>query len=177
VRNTKLANRYSRALLDLSKSQDKLDLVNENINYLIGSIESSKELSLLLKSPIIDKAKKRSILSEIFKNFDKLTLQFIDMVLDNKRESNLLTIAKEFALIYDQSNNIQNVTVVSAVALDNATKDKIKSITSGSTNKKINLIESLDPNLIGGFVLRIGDLQYDASVSTKIRKMKQELIS
>ena len=177
MQNSKLANRYSKALLDLALERNALDIVSKDMKTLVSVCESSRDLQLLLKSPIIKSVKKTDILLQLFDGFHSLSKDFVSLISNNRRESDLYLIAKDFNRLFLEHKNIQQVVITSASNLDLTIKDKVLGITTKATNSEVELIERINPSLIGGFVLRIGDLQLDTSIATKIRRVRQELIS
>jgi len=177
VQNSKLANRYSKALLDLALERNALDAVNKDMKSLVSVCESSRDLQMLLKSPIIKTDKKIAVLLQLFDGFHALSKDFISLISRNRRESDLYLIAKDFNRLFLEYKNIQQVVITSAAALDVSTREKVLGITIKATNSEIELIERINPSLIGGFVLRIGDIQLDTSIATKIRRVRRELIS
>lgn len=177
MQNSKLASRYSKSLLDLSIDKGVVEIIYNDIVNISDVLSNSAELKMLMRSPIIEKSKKSAILSIVFPSLHKLTQQFIGLLLENNRENELYMITKEFRRLYGLFKGAQEVSVISANTLDKALVEKIIKLTSEYTQSKIVLKESVNPQLIGGFLLRIGDLQYDATVLTKIRKLQLNLAS
>ena len=174
---SRIAGRYAKSLLDLAVEQGKLDTI-------LGDVQSFKEatnnrdLFLMLKSPIINTDKKRSVVNAIFGDrLDQLTSAFVNIILTKGREEYLPEICDEFVNQYRGLKNITSATVTSAVALNDATLAKIKSkIMSEMTNGagEVEVITKVDPALIGGFVIEVGDKLYDASVAHKLGKLRKE---
>ena len=177
MQNTKLSNRYSKALLDLALENKCLDSVYSDMKSLVSMIDNNRDLQLLLKSPIVKVDKKVAIFTELFKSFNKLSIDFVVLIAGKRRETELHSIAKEFTRMYAAFNNIQQITITSSSPLNEELRTKLKEIVSNETNSKVEIIEKTNPSLLGGFVLRIGDNQIDTSISTQIRKVKQELLS
>ena len=175
MQNTKLASRYSKALLELALEQNVLDEVYSNMKQLTMMVDENRELQLLLKSPIVKADKKIAIFNELFSAFHKLSKDFVTLITKNRRDSDLNTIAKEFISLYADYKNIQQIVVTTATGLDDTLRAKLKDLTSIATKSEVDIIEKTNPALIGGFVLRIGDNQFDTSIATKIRKVKREL--
>lgn len=175
MQNTKLANRYSKALLDLALQQNILDEVYANMKQLSTIIDDNRDLKLLLKSPIVKAEKKIAIFNELFASFNKLSKDFVVLITNNRREADLNNIAKEFISLYAEYKNIQQIVVTTATGLDDTLRAKLKNLAAKATNSEVDIIEKTNSALIGGFVLRIGDNQLDTSIATKIRKVKREL--
>ncbi len=172
----KLAGRYAKSLIDLAQEQGKLETVLGDIQAFKAANEN-RDMYMMLKSPIINPTKKRSIIQAIFgESFDEMTMAFTNIVLTKGREQYLPEICEEFINQYRGIKNIISATVVSATPLKEETlekiKDKIRSeMAQGST---VEIETRIDASLLGGFVIEIGDSLYDASVATRLNKLRKE---
>lgn len=172
---SQVASRYAKSLLDLAIEQGKTDVVRADMATFKEALKS-RELVLLLKSPIIYPGKKISVLKAVFEDkVDRLTMAFFDLSVKKGRESLLVDIADEFKALYNRHFNIALVKVTSAVALNEATKDQIlsKVKTMVGADKQIQLETKVDPALIGGFIIQYDDKLYDSSVAYQLNKLKQ----
>lgn len=175
MRNIKAASRYATALLDLSIEQKNLDKTYSDIVSLQQTIEGSKELQSLLNSPIVKADKKRSILNALFsKDFTELSTKYLDLLVKNGRESLIPEIANQFILQYNTHHNIVEAEVISAVKLDDAQREKVLSLVKH--DGKVNIVEKIDPSILGGFIVKVGDKQIDASISKKFKDLRKEII-
>ena len=174
---SRIAGRYAKSLLDLAQEQGKLDTILADVQSF-KEATTNRDLLLMLKSQIINTDKKRSVVSAIFGDrLDQLTNAFIDIIMRKGREQYLPEICDEFVNQYRGLKNITSATVTSAVALNEATLTKIKNkIMSEMTDGagEVEVITKVDPALIGGFVIEVGDRLYDASVAHKLGKLKKE---
>ncbi len=174
----RVSSRYAKSLLDLAKEQNCLDAVLADMKSFSATVKANKELLNLLNSPIINGDKKFTVLSNVFgKAFQKLTFSFIQIVVRKKREKLLLDIATNFVNQYNEMFQIAGATVKSAVTLSENTLNEIKSQIEAQTGKKISLTAKVEKELIGGLVVQVGDRLFDASVSGKLGKLKQELLN
>lgn len=174
---TKVARRYAKSLLDLAKEKGELEGVNNDMKLLAEVCSSNHDLRVLLGSPIISSDKKLAILKRVFSGkISALSMSFFDIITRKGRESHLESIALEFTKIYKEYKGIQTAIVTSAVGLDDKLRSQVYNMIKESLNSEIELIEKVDKDLIGGFILRVGDKQYDASISRDLRLMRQELI-
>ncbi len=174
MKQTKLANRYAKALFDLALEQKVLDNVVEDMKLVISVCQQNKEFQLMLQSPIIYKDKKEAILKEIFeKSMQQISLFFLLIITKKKREAILETIAHQFVVLYKEFKNITTATLGTAIPLDKALKNKIVGLLQEQTKGEIDLIEQVDEDLIGGFVLGYDDKQYDASVKKQIKELQR----
>lgn len=175
MKNIKASTRYANALLDLSIEKNQLEKVYQDIVTLKATCEGSRELVNLLNSPIVKEDKKKQALTAVFgSSFDELSINYINLLVSKNRESLLPTIAEQFIKAYENHKNILTVEVTSAIKLDEAQKNKVLSLVKH--DGEINLVEKIDPSLIGGFVVRMGDKQIDASIAKKFKDLRKEII-
>ena len=175
MKNTTLATRYAKSLLDLALEKNLLDKVNADAKLII-EVTHNHEFALLLGSPIIHADKKVEIFKELFGGkISDLTLSFATLLTVKSRESMLGEILEEFNNLYNKHKNIQKATVITANGLDENLRKKVYDIISKSANSEVELVEKIDKSIIGGFVIKIGSTQIDSSVVRSIRNLKQEL--
>ena len=168
------ASRYVSSLLGLAQEQGVLDEVHKDMQLIDKTCQANYELVSLLRSPLIKHDKKKTILYKIFEGkVHHLTLAIIDIVTRKNREALLPAIAKEFHNAYNNFKGIQKATITSTIALDEEIrKESVELVKGLSGRKTIELEEKTDDNLIGGFVLNVGDKQLDASLSSKLKALK-----
>lgn len=178
MKGVRAAARYAKALQQLSQEKNLLDEIIVDVKLIHNTIAENKELSLMLKSPIIEADKKGKVLSLIFdKKINDVSLNFIQLVISHKREAILAPICEEFISIYNGIKNIAIVKVTSAVALTDVLRtDLIVKIKKDYSLAAVELVEKVDESLIGGMILRIGDKQLDASIKGQLNNIKQELV-
>ena len=175
--DTKVAKRYAKSLLDFAKEKGEMDSVLNDMKLLASVCDSSRELSALLASPIINMDKKATILKKVFSGkVSNTTMAFFGILTHKGREAHLEGIAKEYIRSYKEYKGIQTAIITSAVGLDDKLRKEVYDTVKKSLNSEIELIEKVDKDLIGGFVVRVGDKQYDASIARDLRHLRQELI-
>jgi|SRR5690606_268569 len=170
------AKRYAKGLMQFATEVNQAQQINQEMIDLKNALNNSRELAQFLNSPVLDSKKKNAVATEIFKDFSKPTQNFIQLVINQGRGGNLKEIAVQYHDLYNKLNNVHTAEIVSAVELDDATVQQIvehakQTIGSDYTYEVENKI---DPNLIGGFILRVGDKQVDGSVRTKLNRLKKE---
>tara|TARA_Y100000589_G_C27013955_1_gene571992 strand:+ start:319 stop:876 length:558 start_codon:yes stop_codon:yes gene_type:complete len=169
------AVRYAKSLLELSIDQGKLDLVKSDMDLIRSTCSVSKELVLLLESPVVRADKKLSVLNAIFgKQLSVITTKFIEILIDKGRESLIDDISYAFEDQYLVHNNVLKTVIKSVDGLNNDFKFKVTELVRTAYDKDVEIIEEKDPSLIGGFVLTIGDKQVDASISRKLAELEKE---
>ena len=174
MRGTRVDSRYAKSILDLATERGEVDAVYDDMMTIQDACEKCSELHLLLKSPIIKSDKKISILKAVFDGkLTELTSRFINIITSKGRESNLEGIVESFIFLYKAQKNIKSAIVTSAISLDDDTKGKILELVKAKDNVKVDLVEQVDQNIIGGFILRMGDSQIDASIKNKLNKLEK----
>ncbi|MGV3631350.1 MAG: ATP synthase F1 subunit delta [Bacteroidota bacterium] len=175
MKATKSAPRYAKALLELAIEQNKTQEVSQDMHRFSDAFQETREFQLFLDSPVIKADKKNAILNEVFPGFDMLTKSFIELLVKKGRENALGQIAESFDAQLKSHMGIIPVSIISAQPLDDATKKTILSKLEKSLHGKLELEERIDPSLIGGFIVKMGDTQIDASVSNKLKNLKVNL--
>jgi len=172
--NQRVASRYVKSLLGLAVEQNALDAVSRDMQMFDQLCDSNREFLVMLRSPIIKHERKRDILEKIFKGkVHNLTWAILDIITRKNREPLLPAIANDFHRAYNEYHGIGEASVTSAVAIDPALRAEVETIVRKlSRREKIELIEKVDPALIGGFVINVGDRRIDASVAGQLRSLK-----
>ncbi len=174
MQGTRVASRYAKSFIDLTIEQGLLEQAYTDMKHIADLTASSKEFNTFLKSPIIKTDKKLAVLKEIFNGkLNKITDSYIQLITSKKREFYLKEIAEEFISQYKEKKKILTAVVTTANGIDEATRKKVMEIVKGSTQSEIVLEEKINKDLIGGFILRVGDKQVDASISRKLNDLKR----
>ena len=172
---SRAAIRYAKAILQEANEANAGDIVFDDMRSVQATIRGSKELRAMLKSPVVKAEDKRQALLSIFGDQSKYTHSLINVLVDNKRTDILTGVAESYISLYNEAKGIKEANVTTAVALsselENQVLEKVKEIT-GSTN--VTLKNDIDASIIGGFILRVGDLQYNASIANKLGNIKRE---
>jgi F-type H+-transporting ATPase subunit delta len=173
----RIAVRYAKSLVDLAAEMKVLDSVKKDMELIDGVCEENRQLRLMLKSPIILSDKKRNILELIFdKKVSELTLKFFK-VLSRKNRLNVLPyITGEVIQQYNKINGIQTATITSSMPLTPKMRTEVEKIVAKASGKKVLLEEKIDKELIGGFVLNIGDRQLDESIAGNLNRLRIKLL-
>ncbi len=169
--------RYAKAFFSLAKEKKMLDILNADIQKVFDVCNHSTDFILLLESPVVTTSKKANLVTKIFKDqINTLTLNFLLLITNNKREVHIPGICRNFLELTRKDQNIKSAILVTATEINAKTIDKIKILIEKELDAKVELTCQFDPEIIGGMVLRIDDKQYDSSVSTQLRKIKQKLL-
>ncbi len=172
--DSRVASRYVKSLLGLAVEQGALEAVNNDMKLFTSVCQSSHAFTNMLRSPIIKHDKKKAVLEKLFASkVNALTMAIIDILTRKNREPLLPSIASEFGVAYNEYKGIERATVTTTIAMDSKLKSEIESIVKKLSNKnQVELVEKVDKDLIGGFVLNVGDRQIDASVKNKLKSLK-----
>lgn len=172
---SKVAKRYAQGLLDFTQESGNTVSVFAEMKDVVKIMKDSKELKNFLASPIIDAKKKISAASQIFVQFSPVAQNLITLVIKQGRESHLQDIAQEFINKVEDLQGVQRVTLTVATQLSSKNTDEIiKTTTLVDHTKNYDLKVVVNPEIIGGYILRVGDQQVDASVRTKLNQVKKE---
>jgi F-type H+-transporting ATPase subunit delta len=172
--DSRVASRYVKSLLGLAEEQKALEQVRADMQLFSSVCKTNRDFTNMLKSPVIKHDKKFAIMGAIFKTkVHPLTMAIIEMLTKKNREPLLPAIAGEFQNAYNVYKGIQKATVVTTFGLDEKTKAEIEKLVKKISGKdQIELEQKVDAELIGGFVLNVGDKQIDASIKNKLRTLK-----
>jgi len=171
-----VAYRYARSLMDLSLEKATLEAVHEDMALVANTCAGSRELQVLLNSPVVKADKKEKVLEQVFAGkVGSMTNSFIGILVRKGREALLPQVAGAFNELYKQNKGIVTAEVTSAAPLtDDARKRVQEMAATKNPGKSIQLSEKVDPSLIGGVTIRIGDEQYDGSVSRRLNDLRRE---
>lgn len=173
----RVASRYVKSLLSLAVEQGVLEEVYHDMRMFASICQENRDFMLMLKSPIISHERKRGILGKIFDaKVNKLTMAIFDILTKKNREPLLPAIAHEFHHAYNVFKGIGEASITTAVPLDSALRAEFEAVVKNiSQREQVELVEKIDQDMIGGFVLNVGDKQIDASIKNKLKLLKVKL--
>lgn len=172
---SRAAIRYAKAVLSLAQDQNATENVQKDMQDVIATVNGSAELRMVLSSPLIKNDVKLASLKEIFKNTGDITKKLFDILIENKRVDILAEVAAQYNVLFDELNNTQVAKVTTAVPLNDAITVLVQAKVKELTGNEATIVNVIDENIIGGFILRVGDLQYNASILNKLTSLKREL--
>jgi len=173
---TRAAIRYAKAILDLAKDQNTAEAVNNDMKQIAEAIAKSDDLNIMLQNHIIKSSIKKEALLAVFNNSNTITINLIDVLITNKRLSLLGEVALKVNQLYDKLKGTEVAMVTTAIPLTSDLKSKTLAKAKELTGKDVEIKNIVDQSIIGGFILRIGDIQYNASITNKLNKLKREFI-
>ena len=173
---TRAAIRYAKAILSLATDNQKAEAVQVDMALIGQSIANNASLENALKSPVVKLLEKAAVLDALFPSVSSESKSLFTTLVSNKRVNILGQIATQYGILYDQVNNKENAFVTTAIPMTSELEEKVMAKLKTLTTKEVTLHKSVDANILGGFVLRVGDLQYDASVSNQLNTLKRKFI-
>jgi F-type H+-transporting ATPase subunit delta len=169
--------RYAKAFFSLAKEKKMMETLKTDIEKVFDVCNHSSDFILLLESPVISTSKKAELITEIFNaEVNTLTLNFLLLIVKNKREVYIPGICRNFLELTRRDQNIKSALLITASEINTKITNKIKILMEKELSAKIELSIEIKPEIIGGLIVRIGDKQLDSSVNTKLKKIKQQLL-
>jgi F-type H+-transporting ATPase subunit delta len=174
----RILHRYATSLLETSLEKNNLEVVTTDFKLLVETLDQSGELQSMLDSPVVRPEIKLNILKEIFgKKISKDSMDFVEFVISKNRESLLNPIGKRFLELRDDHLGIANVIVTTAVDFSNEQKNVLQSKLEKILDKKVRLNFKTDLNLVGGFIAKVNDTLYDASIRHQLELLRKQFLT
>ncbi len=174
--STRAAIRYAKAILEIADSKNATSEVSADMALIASTITGNSELSSFIQNPLVKTEAKKDVVSEVFASVNPVTQSIFQLLLVNKRFEILDSIAVEYNKLFDIMNGVELAKVTTAIPMDAALEAKVSAkIATISSSKKITIENIVDPSIIGGFILKIGDKQYNASIANRLQVLKREL--
>ncbi|MBW2960193.1 ATP synthase F1 subunit delta [Mesonia aestuariivivens] len=170
--SSRAAQRYAKALLDLAQENKNQEAVNKEVRDIYKTLINSQELRNVLKSPVVKPKLKVNALNAIFKDASVTLKNLFKVLAANSRIADLHLVAHKFIELYDERNNVKVARVTTAETLTPEMEAKILTKVKALTGSEVTLKSKIDKAILGGFILRIGDQQYDASIQGKLNALK-----
>ena len=173
--STRAAVRYAQAILDIADSKGVAVEVGKDMTLIAKTIGGNEELSHFIHSPTIKVQVKENALLEVFAHINGVTKSLFRLLYENKRFELLKAIAVDYNKLLDEKNGIELATVTTAIPMTADLEAKVMAKIATFSSKMITIVNIVDESIIGGFILRIGDQQYNASIANRLHVLKREL--
>lgn len=175
--DVRVASRYAKSLIELAQERGILENVYQDMLLFSKTVTASRDLGLMLRNPIVKHDKKLAVLKAIFTGkVNDLTLSFFTIITEKNREAVLNSVATEFLTQYNLLKKVQKAQVTTATPLTPVLRAEFNRMVLDRTGMETVVLEEVvDPAIIGGFVLRIGDVQIDDSISASLLRLKNKL--
>jgi F-type H+-transporting ATPase subunit delta len=166
---------YGRALFEVAIEHDKLDEIREQLGQFADALDESRELSVFFFSPYFSSDEKKEGLAKAVDGGDEELMNFLGLLLENHRMPAIHRVRREFDRLWAEENQLLPVQVTSAVELDEATVKSIGDRIGEQTNRKVELSSHVDPEILGGLVLRVGNSILDASIRRRLEQLRRQV--
>jgi|SRR5690606_23398102 len=174
MEGNRAALRYARATLSLAKDKNVTEEVNQDMILISKTLSSSEDLQSVLKSSVVNPESKKNVLKEVFGATNAVTQGIFDVLAENNRVEILSLVAWNYTQLFNEMNDIQVAKVTTAVPLTPSLEAKIQAKVKELTGNEAKIQNIVDESILGGFILRVGDLQYNASIASQLRGLKRQ---
>jgi F-type H+-transporting ATPase subunit delta len=170
-----IAQVYSRSLFEVAKEQGKLDEVKEQLGQFSDALEGDRELAVFFFSPYFSTPEKQDGLKKLVDGMEPILLNFLEVLIENHRLPAIHRIRRQYDALWDKENKILPVEVTSAVELDEGTVQHLGDRIGEQTGRRVQLTSTVDPDILGGIVLRVGNSILDASIRSRLNQLRREV--
>jgi F-type H+-transporting ATPase subunit delta len=170
-----IASVYARSLFEAAQDADKLDEVKEQLGQVADAVEGDRDLQVFFFSPYLTSDEKKDGLRKAITGADPLVENFLELLVENHRVPALFRIRREYDGLWDQVNKRLPVTITSAVELDEQTVRQIGDRIGEQTGRKVELATAVDPDVLGGLVVRVGNTVLDASIRHRLEQLRKQV--
>jgi F-type H+-transporting ATPase subunit delta len=167
-----LAQVYGRSLFEVAREQDKLDLLREQLGQFADALKENRELELFFFSPYFSSAEKQAGLEKLLDGADERLLSFLDLLIENHRMPVIYRIRREYDRLWEQENRLLPVVLTSAVELDEETTNSLSERIGERTGRTVTLTTRVEPDILGGIVVRVGNSILDASIRNRLEQLR-----
>ena len=170
-----IAQVYSRSLFEVAKEHGNLDEIHEQLGEFVDALEATHDLQVFLFSPYFSTAEKKEGLRKVLEGPDPALENFLELLIEKHRMPVLFRIRRQFDERWQDERRLLPVQVTSAVQLDDSTVEHIKNSIAQQTDRQIELTTEVDPDLLGGIVLRVGNSILDASIKNRLDTLRRQV--
>ena len=170
-----IASVYARSLFEVAKEQDKLDKVRDELGEFADALNGSRELQVFLFSPYFSTREKSEGLDKAISGADETTVNFLKLLIEKHRTPVLFRVRAELDQPWEEENRLLPVTVTSAIELPKATVKQIGDRIAEQTDRKVDLSSTVDPDILGGIIVRVGNSVLDASIRNRLENFRKQV--
>jgi ATP synthase F1 delta subunit len=170
-----IAEVYSRALFEVAKEHDVLERVHEELGEFADALSEDRTLQVFLFSPYFSSEEKRDGVAKIVSDADERMVHFLELLAERHRMPALFRIRREFETLWAEENQLLPVTVTSAVELDEGFAEDIGKRIEDQTGRKVELSSNVDPDVLGGLMVRVGNMVLDATVRNRLERLRKQV--
>jgi ATP synthase F1 delta subunit len=166
---------YARSLFEVAKEQNKLDAIREQLGGFADALDANRELQVFFFSPYFSTTEKQDGLDRAVSDADPILVNFLKLLIENHRMPVIFRVRRGFDDLWLQENKRLPVQVTSAVALDSSTVDSIGARIAEQTGQKIDITSTVEPDILGGLVIRVGNSILDASIRNRLEQLRKQV--
>ena len=166
---------YARSLFEVAKEQNKLDAVREQIGGFADALDETRELQVFFFSPYFSTIEKKDGLDRAVSDADPILVNFLKLLIENHRMPVIFRVRRVVDELWRKENKLLPVTVTSAVELDQATVSQIGDRIAEQTGRKVELSAIVEPDILGGLVVRVGNSILDASIRNRLEQLRKQV--
>jgi F-type H+-transporting ATPase subunit delta len=166
---------YARSLFEVAKEQGKLDSVREQLGEFADALEQTRELQVFFFSPYFSTTEKQDGLDRAVSGADAVIVNFLKLLIENHRMPVIFRVRRGYDELWEEENKLLPVRVTSAVELDKSTVSQIGDKIAEQTGRKVELSSEVDPDILGGIVVRVGNSILDASIRNRLEQLRRQV--
>ena len=170
-----IAEVYSRALFDVAMEHDILDDVHDQLGQFADELDQNRDMQVFFFSPYFSSQEKKDGIGKMIEGADENFVRFLELLAERHRMPAVFRIRRSFDALYAEERKLLPVTVTSAVELDEDTVKEIGRKIEEQTGRKVQLSAKVDPNVIGGLVMRVGNMVMDASIRARLERLRKQV--
>ena len=170
-----IAQVYARSLFEVAEERDRIDVVREQLGQFTDALAESRELELFFFSPYFSTEEKKEGLDKAVEDADEIVRNFLALLIENHRMPALMRVRREYEQLWQEANKMLPVQVTSAVELEEAVAREIGEEIGRQTGRRVELSTTVDPDVLGGIVLRVGNSILDASIRTRLERLRKQV--
>ncbi len=170
-----IAEVYARSLFQVAQEHDKLDVVREELGQVADALNDNRQLAIFFFSPYFSAEEKKEGLHGLLSGADPIVMNFLEALIERHRMPVIFRIRNRYGEMWDAVNRLLPVEVTSAVPLDDRTIQSIGQSIGEQTGNEIELSTVVDPNVLGGIVLRVGNFVLDASIKNRLEQLRKQV--
>jgi ATP synthase F1 delta subunit len=169
------AHVYAEALFEVAKEKGKLDAIRDQLAQFADAVDGNRELQVFFFSPYFSSAEKIEGVKRAVVGADPEFVNFLELLIEKQRMTEIFRIRREFEQLWKRENRRIDVTVTSAVELDPAVVGKIGEEIERQTGQEVELASRVDDDILGGVVLQVGNMVLDASIRSRLEKLRKSV--
>jgi F-type H+-transporting ATPase subunit delta len=171
-----IAEVYSRSLFEVAKEKDALDEVHDDLGAFADALSGNRELQVFFFSPYFSSQEKKDGIRKVIEGGNEYFIRFLELLAERHRMPVVFRIRREFDALYAEERKLLGVNIASAVELDDSMVEGIRATIEQQTGREVELTRTVDPGIIGGLVVQVGNYVWDASVRARLERLRKQVV-